>query len=231
MQMAPIKPYKPLAVTLPTPSNDPSFAAFRKQLADIAQRKDRAALARLVVTQGFFWEGENGNQADAKKPGIANLEQALGGFSGRDAEGWDALSAAAEDSTLEPLAERKGVMCGPAGPVFDDKGLEALAKATGTDAGDWAVPTTPNVEVRSAGQPNAPVIDKLGMNLVRVLPDQPPPGNAGPNMQPPMFARVALPSGRTGFVSLTSLLPIGMSQICYIKDASGWKITGYESAD
>jgi hypothetical protein len=42
---------------------------------------------------------------------------------------------------------------------------------------------------------------------------------------------VALPSGRTGYVSVTSLLPLGMDQICYIKDASGWKITGYESAD
>jgi len=231
MQMAPIKPYKPLAVTMPTPSTDPTFSAFRKQLADIAQRKDRAGLARLVVTQGFFLEGENGNKADSKKPGIANLEQALGGFSGRDAQGWEALAAAAEDPTLEPLPEHNGVMCGPAGPVFDDQALEALTKATGTDAGDWAVPTAPNVEVRSAAQPNAPVIDKLGMNLVRVLPDQPPPGNAGPNMQPPMFARVVLPSGRTGYVSLESLSPISMDQICYIKDANGWKITGYESAD
>src|SRR5438270_11402859 len=45
--VAPIKPYKPLAVTLPAPVNDPSFEAFRKQLADIATRKDRAALAKL----------------------------------------------------------------------------------------------------------------------------------------------------------------------------------------
>src|SRR5690348_5623653 len=48
---APIKPYKALAVTTPGPVNDPSYDAFRKQLADVAKRKDRAALTRLVVAQ------------------------------------------------------------------------------------------------------------------------------------------------------------------------------------
>ena len=52
---APVKPYKPLAVTPPGPYTDPGFAAFRKQLGDVAQHKDRAALAKLVVAQGFFW--------------------------------------------------------------------------------------------------------------------------------------------------------------------------------
>src|SRR5690348_13553845 len=55
---APIKPYQALAITMPTPVNDPSYDAFRRQLADVAKRKDRNALARLVVTQGFFWEAE-----------------------------------------------------------------------------------------------------------------------------------------------------------------------------
>ena len=41
----PIKPYQSVAVTPPAPFNDPSFVAFRKQLADVAANKDRAALA------------------------------------------------------------------------------------------------------------------------------------------------------------------------------------------
>src|SRR5262249_13858774 len=69
---APIKPYKAVAVAMPTPLNDPSYDAFRKQLADVAKRKDRNALARLVVSQGFFWETENGDKADKAKPAIAN---------------------------------------------------------------------------------------------------------------------------------------------------------------
>src|SRR6187200_1144455 len=64
---APVKPYKPVALKLPTPVNDLTFDAFRKQLAEAAQKKDRAALAKLVVAQDFFWEGENGDKADKKK--------------------------------------------------------------------------------------------------------------------------------------------------------------------
>jgi hypothetical protein len=227
---APIKPYKVVAVSPPAASNDPSYDAFRKHLADVANRKDRAGLAKLVVAQGFFWDAADGDKADKKKPAVTNLEQALGGFSGADALGWETLAAAASDPTLEPLPDHKGIMCGPAGPVIDGAAFEALTKDTDTDAGDWGFPTAPNVEVRAAGQPNAQVIDKLGMNLVRVLPEQ-PPTTAPLNMEPPTFVRVVLPSGRTGYVAVENISPIGFDQICYLKDATGWKITGYESAD
>src|SRR5262245_49174251 len=44
--MAPLPPgpYKPVAITLPAPLNDPTFDEFRKKLADIAQKKNRSAL-------------------------------------------------------------------------------------------------------------------------------------------------------------------------------------------
>jgi hypothetical protein len=42
-QVAPPSPYKPVAVTLPQVYGDPSFEVFRKQIADIASHKDRAA--------------------------------------------------------------------------------------------------------------------------------------------------------------------------------------------
>ena len=225
---APIKPYQPLAVTLPTPMTDPSFDAFRKQLAEVANRKDRAGLAKLVVAQGFFWEGENGDKADKKKSGVDNLGEAVGGLTGRDPQGWEALAAAAQDPTLEALPDHNGVMCGPAGPKLDENAFEALTKATGTDAGDWAFPVAPNLEVRGAPQPNAPVVEKLGLNLVRVLPDPPP---ANPQQAPPAFLRVVTPAGKTGFVATESLSPLGFDQLCYVKDATGWKITGYAAAD
>jgi hypothetical protein len=228
--VAPPKPYKPVPVGLPSPVNDPSFEAFRKQLGDIANRKDRAALARLVVTQGFFWESESGDKIDKRKSAVDNLATALGGLGGKDAPGWDSLVTAAADPTLEPLAERKGVLCGPAGPTIDEKAFETLTKETGTDPGDWGFPVSPNVEVRSAAQANAPVVEKLGMALVRVLPEEPPQGNAAPN--PPAFIRVVAPSGKTGFVPAESISPIGFDQLCYVKDASGgWKITGYLGGD
>ena len=225
---APIKPYKALAVTMPGPVNDPSYDAFRKQLADVAKRKDRAALAKLVVTQGFFWESENGDKADKAKPALANLEQAIGSFSGADASGWEVLGQAAEDPTLEALPNHAGVMCGPAGPQIDGQAFEALIKQTGTDPGDWAFPVMPNLEVRSAGQPNAPVIEKLGLHLIRVIADA-PPANAA--QQPPTFIRIVTPSGKTGFVAIESISPIGFDQLCYLKDASGWKIAGFAAAE
>jgi hypothetical protein len=42
-------PYKTVAVTPPQAINDPTFEGFRKQIGEAAQRKDRAALAKLVV--------------------------------------------------------------------------------------------------------------------------------------------------------------------------------------
>ena len=70
--MAPVKPYKPVAVTPPSAYDDPSFVAFRKQLVDVAQHKDRNALAKLVVTQGFFWMQDK-DMADKHKSAMANL--------------------------------------------------------------------------------------------------------------------------------------------------------------
>jgi hypothetical protein len=75
---APPKPYKKISVNLPAPLADPSLEAFRKQLADIARRKDRAALAAAIVPQGFFWEREGGDAADEKKSGIDNFAAATG---------------------------------------------------------------------------------------------------------------------------------------------------------
>ena len=225
---APIKPYQPLAIKMPTPSTDAGFAAFRKQLADVAKRKDRNALAKLVVGQGFFWESESGDKADKKKPGLANLEQAIGGLSGPNAQGWDVLAQAAEDPTIEPLPDHAGVMCGPAGPEIDGQAFEALVKQTGTDPGDWAFPVAPDLEVRSAGQPNAPVVEKLGLHLIRVIAEQPP---ANAQQAAPTFIRVVTPSGKTGFVAIDGISPIGFDQLCYLKDAGGWKISGFSAAE
>ena len=47
-------PYKPVAIKMPAALNDPTFDAFRKELAQVADKKDRAALAKLVAPH-FFW--------------------------------------------------------------------------------------------------------------------------------------------------------------------------------
>jgi hypothetical protein len=225
-QPAPPKPYKPVPVTLPQPYSDPSFAAFRKQLNDIASRKDRTALARLVV-RNFFWMGEKGDKADKKKSGIDNLAAAID-LDAQDGSGWEALTAAANEATLEPVPERQGIMCSPANPKFDERAAEQLAKATGTDPGEWGYPSKPDVEVRAAARANAPVIEKLGLNLVRVMPEQPA---AGAPVQDQPFLRIVTPSGKVGFVPVELISSLGIDQLCYIKDATGWKIAGYAGGD
>jgi hypothetical protein len=218
---APIKPYAAVAVTPPQPYNDPSFQDFRKQLLDIAARKDRAALAKLVVSQGFFWIQDK-DLADKSKPGIDNLAKAIG-LDAKDGSGWDVVTGFASDPTASDLPDHKGVVCAPADPNIDPKAFEALVTATQTDPSEWGYPLQDGVEVRSAAQPNAPVIGKLGLNLVRVLPDTAPPDNANQ----PAFLHVTTPSGKAGFVAMDAISPLGGDEMCYVKDAGGWKITGY----
>jgi hypothetical protein len=218
--IAPAKPYKPVAVAAPAPFDDPGFAAMRKQLAAAAQKKDRSALAKLVVARGFFWENDAGTAADAKKSGIDNLSTALG-LAAKDGAGWDVLAGFADEPTASPSAapERKGVICAPADPAFDGAAFEALLDATQTDASEWGVPVSANIEVHSAPQANAPVTGKLGAALVRVMPET--------GGQTSSYLRVVTPDGKTGFVSIDSIAPLASDQLCYAKDGAAWKITGY----
>jgi hypothetical protein len=231
--MAPPKPYKPVAVTLPQPYSDPSFEAFRKELGDIASHKDRAALAGKVVPTGFFWMGEKGDKANKRKSGIDNLAAAIG-LDARGGEGWQILTAAANEATLEPIPDKKGVMCSPAGPNFDQKAAEQAAKATGTSPQDWAFPVKGALDVHAAGQAGSPVVEKVGSVLVRVMPEGPPPG-AGGNGPPPKpgasFVRIVTPSGKVGYVPDDAIGALDSDQLCFAKDASGWKISGYAGGD
>jgi hypothetical protein len=222
--VAPPKPYKPVTIKLPVPLTDAAFVAFRKQIADIAQKKDRAALAKLVAQSFFFVNGEK-DAADKKKPGIDNLAKALN-LDGKDSTaGWATLAEYAKEPTAEPDEEHKGVLCAPADPAFDENAAEALAKATQTDPGDWGYPVKDGVEVRAAAKPDAPVTDKLGLYLVRVYPEDSPAAA----VQGPDFIRIVLPSGKTGYVAGDQLLSLGNEQLCYVKEGSAWKIGGFIS--
>lgn len=218
---APIKPYDPVAITPPKPYDDPSFVAFRKQLADTARQKDRAALAKLVVARGFFWIQDK-DRADKSKPGIVNLAAAID-LDAKDGSGWETLGSFADDPTGTPLPDHAGVVCAPADPGIDPKAFQALVQATRTEPPEWGYPSTDGVEVRSAAKPDAPVIDKLGLTLVRVLPDSAPPSDP----KQPAFLHVATPSGKSGFVPLDAIFSLGGDEICYAKDANGWKVVGY----
>jgi len=104
--LAPPKPYKPVTIKLPTPVADPTFVAFRKQMGDIAQKKDRAALAKLVAQSFFFVNGEK-DTADKKKPGIDNLAKALGLDGKEGVAGWNTLGEYAKEPPPSPMKSTK----------------------------------------------------------------------------------------------------------------------------
>ncbi len=206
-----------VAITLPASTSDASFEAFRKQLAGIAQKKDRAALAGLVAAS-FFWFPDDTDTADKAKSGIDNLATAIG-LAGRNPVGWEVIADFAAETSNMPDPKRQGVICAPVQPTFDDKEAEELAKATQTNPSEWVFPVRDGVEVRSGAQPKAAVIEKLGLHLVRTLEDSSPAAATS--------VKVITPSGKTGYVPPDAIRDIGGAQMCYVKEGSGWKIAGF----
>jgi hypothetical protein len=198
-------PYNVVPIKPPAPVSDASFEPFRKQLTDIAQKKDRAALARLVAAN-FFWIPEDSDVADKSKPGIDTLAKAIG-LDGQDAFGWDVLAEYATETTATPDPQRQGVICAPGEPAFDEKAADEIANATQTDATDWIYPTRDGVEVRALDN-DSPA------NAVTVT-----------------FVKVAAPSGKSGYVPVDAVRAVVGPQMCYAKDASGWKIAGFVGGD
>jgi hypothetical protein len=215
---SPPRPYKAVTITPPKPFADPLFEELRKQLLDIAERHDHSALSRLVVTLGFFWDRENGNAADRHKSGVDNLAAALG-LDNADGSGWDMLATFAGDPSASLSPNHKKTMCAPADPGYDRKALDQLIDETDTDPLDWGYPVSANVEVRAAGDDGAPVTDRLGLYFVRILPDA--------VTASPSYIHIAMPSGKTGYVAIDAIAPMGNDQICYVPVKSGWRIGGY----
>jgi hypothetical protein len=222
-QAAPPGPYKPVAVKVAPLVTDPGLATFRNELVAVAQRKDRTALARMIVAKGFFWERDDGQGADPKKSSVDNLATAFG-LEGADSPGWDALALLASDPHAASDPQKKGVACAPAVPDLDGKAFEALAQETKTDPTEWGFPYAAGLEVRAEPKPDAPVIDKLALILVRVTIDESPlHAVEGTSAE---WIRVVMPSGKVGYVPTGGIGALVSDQMCYVKDASGWKIAG-----
>jgi hypothetical protein len=218
------KPYTTVPVEIPQPRDDPSFAAFRKELADIAKRRIFAELAAAVVAHGFFWDRDFDAGFDPSRSGVENLASAIG-LEARDGAGWNLLANFAAEPAATPVPSRLGVICSPPSPAFDETALDRLIEATNTDEIAWAYPRIAGVAVRAAPFPTSPVVETLGLHFVHVLDDEAPE-----HVQPQRsaWARVATPAGKVGFVAPNSLRSLSDERLCYIKDITGrWRIAGY----
>jgi hypothetical protein len=216
------KPYKPVAVTVPPAPADPNFAAFRQQLAAAAKTRVHAQLARLVVARGFFWEGDAAGSFNPAARPIENFAAAIG-LESKGGAGWNALAAFAIAPGTAPLPSRPGVVCAPAQPDFDPVDFDQLLATTGTQAADWKYLRDAAVPMRVAPRPVGRALETLGSYLVRVL--------ANPDPTNLSWALVAAPSGKTGFIPSSLLLPLGGDRLCFHKDVTGrWQIAGYITA-
>jgi len=218
-------PYKAVAVTIPSAPRDPAFEALRKELADIAKRKDRAALAQRIVGRDFFWERDFSGGFDPRRPGIDNLAAALT-LEADDGSGWDGLAAFAAESSAGPLPGRPAVICAPAIPQFDEAARDQLIDNTHSDGLEWNYPRSAGLQVRVAPQASAPVIETLGLHFVRVLGFDDKDGDIDPVRN--AWARVVSPSGKSGFAAPNTLLSPYADRLCYGKEGNGpWRIVGY----
>ena len=166
---------------------------------------------------------DDGQGADPKKSSIENLAIAFN-LEGADSPGWDALAIAASDPHVAPDPQKKGVACAPAVPDLDGRAFETLAQQTKTDPSEWGFTYTAGIEVRAEPKADAAVIDRLGLILVRATVDESPlHAVEGTSAE---WLQVVTPSGKVGYVAAGSIGALVSDQICYNKDASGWKIAG-----
>lgn len=219
------KPYAPVTITRPAASDDASFITFRKKFAAATKSRLYAELAALVVTRGFFWDRDFGHSFDPGRPAVDNLAAAVA-LEHDNGSGWKKLAEFAADDSVEPLDSRLGVVCAPARPVYDGVAYARLLNESYTTALDWAYPRADETPVRSAPQPNGSIVGTLGLTFVQLL------GFEGPDSEPEpgrnLWARIALPNGKTGFVAPGSLRALTAERLCYIKDlVAGWQIAGY----
>src|SRR5262249_46866215 len=161
----------------------------------------------------FFWIGEvngrEGDKANKRKSGIDNLAAAID-LDDKEGSGWFAIAQAAKETSLEPMQQKRGVLCSPANPIFNEKAADQLLKETATNEFDWAFPTKPAIDVHASAQPNSPIVGKVGMYLIRVMPEEAPAGNQAPESP---FVRVVMPNGKVGFVAAESLSPTEFDQL------------------
>jgi hypothetical protein len=220
----PPKPYAPVAITRPAASSDESFIAFRAALAAAVKTRVYAELSTLMLTQGFFWDRDFGRRFDPRKPAVDNLALAVALEQG-DGLGWETLATFATEAAVEPLDSRPGVVCAPASPGFDGVAFTKLLDNTYTTGIDWAYPRADSTTVRTRADPGAAVAGTIGPHFIRLIGFEGPDSDPAPGRR--LWARIAMPDGKPGFVAPGSLMSLTSERLCYIRDVVGWRIAGY----
>jgi hypothetical protein len=217
--------FERVKVTPPPAPNDPSFAAFRQNLASVARGRVFDELARNVVPQGFFWDRDFADGFDPKKSGAENLAAAIRLEQGSGI-GWERLADFAAEPTATEIPAAPGVLCAPGRPAFDQDDFDRLVEATRSSATDWVFPRAEGLELHASPRSASAIVEKLGGYFVRVIHFDTTPANAEPLHT--SWARIVAPSGKIGYAAPNTLASLSAPQLCYLKDiTSRWHITGF----
>jgi len=220
--------YQPVAVKLPVAPEDASFENFRNELAAVAKGRIYVELQRLVAVNGFFWDRDFSDRFERKRPAVDNLAVAIK-LEQREGMGWATLAAFAAEMTAAPFTGRPAIICAPGEVNFNDVEFDHLVDDTRSKPRDWVYPRADKIAVHAAPRDNAPVIDTLGLTLVRLL-GYLAKDNEADTLRA-AWARIITPAGKTGFVAPGRLRSLSPERLCYGKDGFGrWRIAGYVGA-
>jgi hypothetical protein len=230
--------YPAVKIEMPAPfKGDAAFDAARKALADVAAKKDLAALSALVAPNfAATVGGEPGEQYDKSKDGLHNFKVAFGFRPfGKDADGgtdlgpqWELLADFAAEKSLAQGRDAN-TACGPALPIPDAKAFErASALIEDPDQPAEWVYSLPEITF-TASPGGGAIVGKAAAAALPVIGTSPPLRPGGP---PPVHLELLLPSGKSGWAAVGAVKPLTADQLCFAKQPKGdWKISAYDQGE
>ena len=158
----PIKPYKPVAVTRPAHLTTIRLSRLSASSSPISPRTRTArrspSSSSRRTSSGSRTRTCRQEQSRNRQSGQGDRPRCQGRIRLARPGGICRRADRVE------LPDQKGVFCAPADPNIDPAAFQALGEATQTDPSDWGYPHQGRPRsARARRQPNAPVIEKLGM--------------------------------------------------------------------
>jgi hypothetical protein len=204
--------------------HDPRYTALRAKLREAVARRDVAAV-RALAGSTFFWRADFGGAFDpTAKPGD-NLLTALSLADVRAdaaARVWREVATMVDGDDASPAPDAPGTLCIP--PRIAPKSPGSLERTTARldseGVVDWAVVTT-RTPVLAQPSAKALVVSHLESEAVFIT-------ERDVAAEKRKWWKVALPSGKTGYVAQDATTSFGVPQLCFGRQADGeWKIVGY----
>jgi hypothetical protein len=235
-------PYPEIKVTVNQPyAPDADFQKVQAAFAEAVAKRDAAALFGLVAPM-FFWT-VNGGLADGLDLGrnaIDNFKVVFGfRVQGKDEDGgvedgpyWDVLEGFAGHSTFYAANDASTLICGPIGAdVADPQAYEQARKKveTGDDGAEWYFTLKETAVAKTPGDAGPPIA-KVGVIAMPLISTFPVAREGQPEPQI-THVEVLLPSSKSGWVPVNSVLPMVTDRLCYAKTPNGqWKLALIDQA-